>query len=177
MNRFKRINFTKHIGCHHDDEGNLVGGIPMNMVALYDSEKVTEEEAKQFIESGTENNFFMVISQVHYDAILRPAVDEAIMKSKEPIAISYGQILYYYDGEENNARPEKCRVDGMVCDKNGHISEMSLTFFDEEGNETDFDIFGEGVTDYLFESEDDAIKGLNIVLKGGNSDAEDNRES
>ena len=65
----------------------------------------------------------------------------------------------------------------MVCDKNGHISEMSLTFFDEEGNETDFDIFGEGVTDYLFESEDDAIKGLNIVLKGGNSDAKDNCEN
>ena len=175
MNRFKRIDFTKHIGCHHDENDNLVGGIPMNMVALYDSEKVTEEEAKRYIQEGIETNYFMVISQVHYDTILRPAMDEAIVKSKEPVVISYGQILYYYDGEEDNVGPEKCRVDGIVCDKDGHISEMSLTFLDENDNEVDFDIFGEGVTDYLYENESDALKGINIVLKGGNTHVKDNR--
>ena len=174
MSRFKRINFTKQIGCHHDDNDNLVGGIPMHMVALYDSEKITEEEANRLIQEGTESNYFMVVSQVHYDSILRPAVDEAIVKSREPVSISYGQILYYYDKEEENVGPEKCRVDGIVCDKDGHIHEMSLTFLDEDGNETDFDIFEDGVTDYLFESESDALKGLNIVLKGGSANGENN---
>ena len=49
MNRYRRIDYEKYIGCHHDDNDELVGGIAIPMVAMYDSEHMTEEEAKAMV--------------------------------------------------------------------------------------------------------------------------------
>lgn len=156
MSKIEKIHFTK------ETKNEPV----VHMVALYDSEKMTKEEAMNYAFIGTDNNYIVCMKQTHYDSIICPAMDEAIMRSKDPVAVTYGQILYYYDKDEDIC-PEKCRVDGVVCDKDGWITSMSLTFFDKDNNETDFDVFGEGVMDYLFKTADDAYKGINIIAKGG----------
>ena len=77
MNRYKRIDYTKYIGCHHDDNDDLVGGIPLEMVALYDSQHVSDEQARELIERDEESSHLMIIRKKHYDNILKPAVAEA----------------------------------------------------------------------------------------------------
>ena len=165
MNRYRRIDYEKYIGCHHDDNDELVGGIAIPMVAMYDSEHMTEEEAKEHIMVDEESKYIMLIERSKYDNILRPAVDEAIAKaieeSKKPTGMFIGKILYYYDKEEGGM-PEKCRVDGFTKDDKGYISEMSLTFFDEDDHEVDFDVFKEGVTEYLFETLEDVTNDKHI---------------
>lgn len=61
MNRYKRIDYTKYIGCHHDDNDDLVGGIPLEMVALYDSQHVSDEQARELIERDEESSHLMII--------------------------------------------------------------------------------------------------------------------
>ena len=125
MNRYRRIDYEKHIGCHHDDNDELVGGIAIPMVAMYDSEHLTEEEAKEHIMVDEESKYIMLIERSQYDNILRPAVDEAIARaieeSKKPTGLFIGKILYYYDKEEGGV-PEKCRVDGFTKNEKGCIN-------------------------------------------------------
>ena len=80
MSRFKKIEYVKFIGCHHDDEGELTGGTPIEMVAMYDSNFLSEQEAKQLIKSYEENKYLMIILKCHYDNILVPAVNEKLNK-------------------------------------------------------------------------------------------------
>jgi uncharacterized protein with LGFP repeats len=76
MSRFKRIEYIKVHGIEKDEHGKFVDReIPM--VALYDSEHVTEEQANKMLRADEESPYLMLVHQVHYDNILQPAVSEA----------------------------------------------------------------------------------------------------
>lgn len=79
--RYKKIEYTKFLGCHHDDDGELTGGTPIEMVAMYDSNFLSEQEAQQLIKADEENKYLMIILKSHYDNILLPAVKETVKKS------------------------------------------------------------------------------------------------
>lgn len=83
MNRYRRIEYSKFEGCSHDDEGNLVGGIEIPMVAMYDSEHLTEAQARELLMRDEESQYLMLIRKSHYDNILRPAVNEIITNEEK----------------------------------------------------------------------------------------------
>jgi hypothetical protein len=80
--RYKKIEYTKCIGCHHDDNGELTGGTPIEMVAMYDSHFLSEQEAQQLIKADEENKYLMIVLKCHYDNILLPAVKETTQKQR-----------------------------------------------------------------------------------------------
>jgi hypothetical protein len=76
MNRFKKIEYIKVDGIEKDENGKLIDReIPM--VAMYDSEHVTEEQANEMLRANKESPYLMLVHKVHYDNILQPAVNEA----------------------------------------------------------------------------------------------------
>ncbi len=82
MSRFKKIEYIKVDGIEKDENGKLVDReIPM--VAMYDSEHVTEEQANEMLRADKESPYLMLVYKVHYDNILQPAVNEAKERSYE----------------------------------------------------------------------------------------------
>ena len=81
--RYKRVDYTKYIGCHHDENDELTGGIPIEMVAMYDSENITDEEVQRCIQTDEETPYLMLIRKVHYDNVLKPAVEAAKQAARE----------------------------------------------------------------------------------------------
>jgi hypothetical protein len=77
MSRYKCIEYTKYIGCHHGDNDELTGGTPVEMIALFDSERISEEHVQECIQLDMETPHLMLINKKHYDNVLKPAVDEA----------------------------------------------------------------------------------------------------
>ena len=77
MSRYRKIEYVKCIGCHHDENNELVGGQEIPMVAMYDSERISEMTVKENIQLDLETPYLMLIPKVHYDNILKPAVEEA----------------------------------------------------------------------------------------------------
>lgn len=82
MSRYRRIDYTKFIGCHHDDAGELTGGTPVEMVAMYDSEHISEQQANECIQLDMETPYLMLIPKRHYENILKPAVEEAKQRTE-----------------------------------------------------------------------------------------------
>ena len=78
MSRFRRIEYIKHEGCSSDG----TGGTPIPMVAIYDSKRINEKQARAFIQCDCESPYLMLIHKYHYDNLLQPAVAEA---KKRPI--------------------------------------------------------------------------------------------
>jgi hypothetical protein len=78
MSRFRRLEYTKVIGCFHDDADNLQGGISIEMVAIYDSEILSEEDVKSLIQSNKEHQYLMLVTKQQYDDILVPATEEKL---------------------------------------------------------------------------------------------------
>lgn len=76
MSRYRKIEYIKCVGCHHDDNDELTGGIEIPMVALFDSQHIDEKTARQCIECDEESEYIMLVSQKHYDNILKPAFQE-----------------------------------------------------------------------------------------------------
>ena len=76
MSRYRKIEYVKCIGCHHDDNNELTGGTEIPMVAMYDSERISEMTVKECIQLDQETPYLMLITKAQYDNILKPAVDE-----------------------------------------------------------------------------------------------------
>jgi hypothetical protein len=47
------------------------------MIALFDSERISEEHVQECIQLDMETPHLMLINKKHYDNVLKPAVDEA----------------------------------------------------------------------------------------------------
>lgn len=130
MSRYRKIEYIKCVGCHHDDNDELTGGIEIPMVALFDSDNIDEKTARRYIECDEENAHIMLISQTHYDNILKPAFqeykqdaskkeltrDEAveILRTKPNIKISH---TLFEDDEYLYMK------NGQVFDENGYLFE------------------------------------------------------
>ncbi len=65
-----------------------------------------------------------------------------------------GMNFFFFDTEDDY-QPERCRIDTVHRKENGVIDSVGITFFDEEGNEGDFDVYEAGVCNHLFRSEAD----------------------
>lgn len=76
MSKYKRTEYIKCIGCHHDDSDELTGGIEIPMIAMYDSEMMSPEAVRECIETDTETPYLMLMTKKHFDNILQPAVEE-----------------------------------------------------------------------------------------------------
>lgn len=77
MSRYRKIEYIQCVGCHHDENNELTGGQEIPMVALYDSEHISEMAVREHIELDLQTPHLMIIPKVHYDNILKPAVEEA----------------------------------------------------------------------------------------------------
>ena len=77
MSRYRKIEYIKCIGCHHDENNELTGGQEIPMVAMFDSERISEMTVQENIQLDLETPYLMLIPKVHYDNILKPAVEEA----------------------------------------------------------------------------------------------------
>ncbi len=82
MSRFKKIEYIKVDGIEKDENGKLIDR-ETPMVAMYDSEHVTEEQANEMLRANKESPYLMLVHKVHYDNILQPAVNEAKELSHE----------------------------------------------------------------------------------------------
>ena len=90
MSRYRKIEYVKCIGCHHDENDELTGGIEIPMVAMYDSERISEMHVKECIQLDQETPYLMLMTQKHYDNILKPAVDEV----KREARAEYAAAMY-----------------------------------------------------------------------------------
>ena len=76
MSRYRKIEYVKCVGCHHDENGELTGGTEVPMVAMYDAERISEMTVKENIQLDLETPYLMLITKTQYENILKPAVDE-----------------------------------------------------------------------------------------------------
>ena len=81
MSRYRKIEYIKCVGCHHDENDELTGGTEIPMVALYDSERISDMTVRENIQLDLQTPYLMIIPKVHYDNILKPAFEEG--KNKE----------------------------------------------------------------------------------------------
>ena len=81
MSRYKKIEYVKCIGCHHDENDELTGGQEIPMVAMFDSERISEMSVQECIQLDQETPYLMLITKTQYDNNLKPAVDEVMREA------------------------------------------------------------------------------------------------
>lgn len=166
MSTIKKVEYEKRIGCHHNDNGDLVGGIPIPMIALYDADKIND--VSRYVRAGVSDENILLIEKPIFENLLTPYFKEFFESHSHPTdreiyTSIIGKRFYYYD--ENDKSPiEDCLVvEIKFSDIDDSIISITLSFLNDDEHTVDTNTFPRDVLNHLFETVPD-VKTQNSII-------------